>query len=1499
MKRTSFLALSLALVLAAAPAGARNWTVDLRAPASALAPTEAKRGGGDTEFLRAAEAPETAAPALAPGDALTLLLFDGETVDIEIVEASASTISGSRAFLARSAGSPFLNAVVLVDADGRLHASVSGYGEGNVLRVFPRGGATAVVEAEPVPIVDDTPPAVPAPEAAPAADGGGDAPLPAATQQSDTIVDVLVGYELGAKDWAEHNGGATNFAEKAVQRMNVALANSDLDGYYRFRLVGVMFFDERETDLYKALKHCGFGEWEVAMQAARDACGADVVSVLVDTGASSGTCGLGNPLTATNAASAAYFRNSAYNVCAIRAVAQSDTMTHEVGHNLGCGHSPEPTAVQPGPQGFPYSSGYHFTGSDGTRYHTIMAYDWLDGVGYRAAPVFSSPLLTFAGVPAGTAESNDNRRVLTQTGAWASNWREAVVPLNYDVFFTPATETPIDGSLVVTLEPGRSGLPIRYTLDGTAPTLSSPLYSGPITLTATTTIRAATVYQGRLGPVCTARYFVPDLAEALDTPGLVWTTGSYSPFTFETAGTWDGTDAVRSCTNSFSYAYLEARISGPTRMSFRFRTNLRQIAWNNTDNAEALTVAVDGTEVWSASPAVQPSPWDLGEVSIPSGSHTVRFHHASLGLGVYALVGPVFAVWLDDVRFDALSRPPVLSPSTTDDEATARTFANGSQTVSISAPGGEGTTIWYTTDGSDPETDGIPYEGPFTVTASTRVRAIAVTPGLDRSVETAGLYLERHRPVLPGEWTADVDGLRTAASNASARLILGLYNQSAANSDCAAFRLVAEDPAFTSWCAANGVYLLRSDTTVYPDGVLAKSAIFDWYGGSTMYGPMLVAVTPDGETLKAKYAVLTSGSTFGTKTYRGTVDSLVDCIAAIIGSTPPSAPTATPDGELVDGYPVSVALANPNSSGTLRYTLDGSAPTRSSAAYAGSALQIQRGQILSAAVFPASSSDLTSPVLVRNYRTVADFFGIPADAFDWSTAPAGSAAPWRIYPTAGGPVLRSGHLDRYTQNPYSSSVRSVARAAGRIAFSLGDTTMNDAATTVFTAPDGTRTVVSGSDESVIEWRTFSVGVKPGDVLLWSREVTTPTWEDDEVVIVFAGSCYPGAFLSKVSWTPSGDPPELGTVSVAATATGATVSVLVSALGEGSSSVTVTVSVAGAEQTQTLDAAGTATFVFSGLEPGTPYTASVTATGSNGGIATASSAFSTEALPSVGWFDVKWGSQGWGSGTAWRTAAGEAAAGGAWTVPAGDASARSGSVLELGLPEGAELRFTAASPSAAGGFVTVEGTLEPVVARTPPDLPSGAFAALCFVRGGYRAWNGAQWISLAGAAPAASATPWSATFDFSSSPPRVRYSAGGATLSASGSSWIPLASAPVFVRGVGYAGGGAVGDFKATYAGGIPVPVLATGNGAEPLVFGGTDSAPTLTITIGNAKAGVWYAVYASETVNGDYAFVQRAHPTKDGTLPFTIDATAATKFIRIKASDEEIAPSDPLFPAAP
>ena len=374
------------------------------------------------------------------------------------------------------------------------------------------------------------------------------------------------------------------------------------------------------------------------------------------------------------------------------------------------------------------------------------------------------------------------------------------------------------------------------------------------------------------------------------------------------------------------------------------------------------------------------------------------------------------------------------------------------------------------------------------------------------------------------------------------------------------------------------------------------------------------------------------------------------------------------------------------------------------------------------------------------------------------------------------------------------------------------------------------------------------------------------------------------------------PPTIGTVSVSdVTQTGAKVSVPVTSLGAGSSSVTVTIVVDGVERTATVSAAGgVATAVFSGLGAETSYTAAITATGSNGKSATASKAFTTASLVFTGWFDVRWTTQGWGSGAGWLTAAGQSAAGGRFAVPAGDASSLSGGLLALALPEGGQLRFTACEPSAAGGTVKVEGRLVPGRSRNPPEPPAGAIAGLSFTTSGYKGWNGSQWVSLSGATPSDSATDWVAAFDFTGSPAKVRYSVGGTVLAANGSAWIPLATAHTYVEGVGYAGGGSVGDFKATKSGGFDVPVLASPalDGVEPMELSGSK----LTLRIDNAVSGAYYTVYASDSVSGPYRAVKSIRASASGIFPLPdIDTASDSRFFRVGVSDAAV-PANTVAP---
>jgi len=831
---------------------------------------------------------------LAVGDALSFRLFDDVETRLVLRERMESPLGGE-AFLAAADGDKLLAAVVLQAADGSVSLNVTDLKRKRVYAVTIGPSGVTVCETDPMSGTRTPLPSI-TPDLATVTNGGpvqtsGRAKSLLAADQSSTLVDMLVAYDRNAAAWANQNGGGlTNFATMAVQKANAALANTGLSTRFRFRLVGVLAVDaDGGNDLASAVDaaRSGSGEWGPVREE-RNRVGADIVTVLVDTGMAYGTTGIGFSLASGMDVSA--FAESAYNACAVRAVAQSHTLTHEIGHNLGAGHATAQT-TQTGPQYYDYSAGYYFTVS-GTKYHTIMAYDY-DGYGniYLEAPYFSSPDHTYEGVAVGDAK-HDNTRTIANTCAAASQWRKQVVPMSYDVYFSPAGGSTFTGSITVSLTAGKAGLPIRYTLDGSTPTSASTLYSAPITLTQTTTIRAVTVTDGVAGPIFEATYSVSDLGAGLDAPHLPWRTSEEYPWIFETTDTYDGVDAVRS-TDGGDYrdqpSWLETTVTAPTVMSFRYRTHYY------SGHAE-FSVCVDDTKGFSENRSTDDE-WRLAEVSIPSGSHTVRFTSELKGGRTLDFNG----VWLDQVRFDALSRPPTISPETTTDLKAAHVFTN-SMSVTLTPPEGRVGQLFYTTDGSDPSgKDARAYDGPFELTQSAHVRAIFVEGGKDASVEVGGYYLERH-PVRPGEWTTDVDGVRAAAAkDGSIICILTVCHATCYWSQ----RLypVAHSSSFLNWAAENGVYLVTCDESLHCDAESAESWFWTLYWSVTpvpsegiYYTALFFARPSEPDVLIGKGLAMTD-EYVGTVKYDDTPESLIAGFASILGVTPPSSlPSVTADG---------------------------------------------------------------------------------------------------------------------------------------------------------------------------------------------------------------------------------------------------------------------------------------------------------------------------------------------------------------------------------------------------------------------------------------------------------------------------------------------------------------------------------------------------------------------------------------------------------------------------
>ena len=546
-----YLCLTL-LMLAAASAVASEITLDLRPRAvrtrgvAALRATQTEEEAG-TLRQTVLDAGAASTGSLAVGDVLRLSVYDDVTLSLTLVAREEAPLARA-SFQAEVSGANWRDAVV-TETDAGLLVTATDPASGLVYAVVSSDDRVTVREIDPhaLPVVDG---GVRVPELDAVQDSVPTTMSAASTDQASTVVDMLVAYDRPAAAWAKANGGGvTNLAQQCVARMNGALANNGLDATFRFRLVGVLAVDaDGDGNLNDTLNKVTqkTGAW-AAVSAMRDAVGADVVSTMVDTGSAYGTTGLGWALEQTTASDMRNFSEYAYNVLSVRAAAQSHVMTHETGHNMGAGHADAQTS-SPGPQSFDYSRGFYFTGTDKRAYHTIMAYN-TDGYGnsYNAAPIFSDPDNNWAGVPAGDA-THDNAQVLARTYAAVAQFRAQKVALPYDVFFSPEGGALFSDSVTVTLTPGKAGLAIHYTTDGSDPTVThGSLYTSPLTLTKTTTIRAATVMDdGTTGPVYTATYYKSDLGAALNAPQLVWNTSADYPWTAQATHTYDGTLAVQS-----------------------------------------------------------------------------------------------------------------------------------------------------------------------------------------------------------------------------------------------------------------------------------------------------------------------------------------------------------------------------------------------------------------------------------------------------------------------------------------------------------------------------------------------------------------------------------------------------------------------------------------------------------------------------------------------------------------------------------------------------------------------------------------------------------------------------------------------------------------------------------------------------------------------------------------------------------------------------------------
>lgn len=513
---------------------AADYTLDFRAatPVASEAPV-----------LRRAEmaANVGTVPAVAVGDTLNLKLFGDVDFVLNIVSAPPAGIAG-QSFIAKDANGSASAIVKVGEKSARI--SVDDFMNRRQYTVRCKDGKVLIVERDnsqvddgecgtcggeiemPQPVVEETT-ATSTTKSRKLLGASGDA-FPIATQKS--VVDILVAFDQGAVARSATLGYETieDFADYAVGKMNTVLANSQLDDQFCYRLVGVIEIDgswstiNNELLLSMRAREGAFAK----LSQLRDKFGADTITLLINR-TSGNTSGIGFEYSGNAGKTIEYFNNMDYscNVCDINTVHSRYTMSHETGHNMGCGHSNRQVG-NAGPGRYSDSCGYHFTDVNSVHRATIMAYTYTNEEGdnnyYNPIPYFSTPEISPEeyGCALGKEEVNNNRGTLLQTHADIAGLRDRVLPYDWDVRFLDDNGNDIaDSGLFytscnVTLTNANPEAEIYYTLDGSTPTSESfhggsgtkvymYLVTGPKTLTACAvvdgkaqSVRSITLYDG-------------------------------------------------------------------------------------------------------------------------------------------------------------------------------------------------------------------------------------------------------------------------------------------------------------------------------------------------------------------------------------------------------------------------------------------------------------------------------------------------------------------------------------------------------------------------------------------------------------------------------------------------------------------------------------------------------------------------------------------------------------------------------------------------------------------------------------------------------------------------------------------------------------------------------------------------------------------------------------------------------------------------------------------
>lgn len=335
-------------------------------------------------------------------------------------------------------------------------------------------------------------------------------------------------------------------------------------------------------------------------------------------------------------------------------------------------------------------------------------------------------------------------------------------------------ETSFEESTTVTIKSDKSVAAIYYTTNGDEPTTSSTPYTGPFTLTETTTVKAIAAYKTVVSPVATCVFEKIDANVTKTIAELAATQNDYPmvkvSFTNAQVVYADGKnfilredgkalDVMNSSLNLQQGAYYQGTV------------RLKVTCENGILKASDVEGKTDATELTPVSqPTTKPNPivCTIAEAAQHPGdlvklegltvtnwngyySYDENFEnyvYFSNGAEMDLQDGKQYdlTVWYNDRNknysgnYFPLTKIVVATPAITHLDAPTISgdalFVESTDVTITSTVDVEGVAIYYTLDGTDPTTASQPYNAPIPLTETTTVKAIAVYKSITSDVAT-------------------------------------------------------------------------------------------------------------------------------------------------------------------------------------------------------------------------------------------------------------------------------------------------------------------------------------------------------------------------------------------------------------------------------------------------------------------------------------------------------------------------------------------------------------------------------------------------------------------------------------------------------------------------------------------------------------------------------------------------------------------------------------------